>query len=129
MSTVPYLTTILHNIDILAITEHWLFPHSMNFLNSIDPNFTSFGVVDRALEVNANVVSARGQGGVAFLLRKTLVSCVSFLDLGDDRVIGLKIEYASSKFAFIFAVYLPPVNYAVDDYVDYMTFLDDLYST
>ena len=129
MSTVPYLTKFLHNVDILAITEHWLFPHSLNFLNSIDLNFTSFGVVDRALEVNADIVSARGQGGIAFLLRKSLASCVEFLNLGDDRVIGLKIDYAPSKSAFIFAVYLPPVNYAVDDYTDYITFLDDLYST
>ena len=43
MGNVPYVEDILENIDILAIQEHWLYPESLIFLDSIHRDFQGWG--------------------------------------------------------------------------------------
>ncbi len=55
--------------DIMVLCEHWLFPDSVNYLDSISPEHTSYAVSDKALDVLCPY--RRGKGGVAIMWKKT----------------------------------------------------------
>ena len=56
MSSALYLSDLLDSeiIDICGISEHWLYPTDLHFLNSINPNYTSLGICDSDLIVYRN---------------------------------------------------------------------------
>ena len=56
MSSASYANKLLkkHQIDILGLSEHWLSDSNINFLESINRNYTGFGVSDNDLRL-ANV--------------------------------------------------------------------------
>ena len=63
MSSASYLSSFLERND--GISEHWLFNHNMHFLDSINSEYTGFGIADNSLLFNnsRNI----GKGGVALL--------------------------------------------------------------
>ena len=114
-------------MDICAISEHWLFPHSLCFLGCIDNDFDYAASADRALF--AHPLPPRGQGGVALLWRKSINASVEVIDLDEDRIIGIKLNFKDSLPLFIFSVYLPPVNYDLDSFIQYIELLTDIFNT
>ena len=65
MTNVSYVEQLLVNIDILFVQEHWLYPESLSFLDSIHRHFSGWG--RSCSDLNMNSVWRRGKGGVAFL--------------------------------------------------------------
>ena len=100
-----YLSKLLKysNIDVCAISEHWLFNDNLNCINTIDTSYTSIGVCDAS--VNPLDPYRRGKGGVALVWKKSLkVSGITIPD--EDRIIGISMKSDCSKLFFIFCVYL-----------------------
>ncbi len=67
MSSAQYISNILekYSIDIIGITEHWLFPNSMDFIRTLHKDYEGVGVCSAKADPLAS--HHRGQGGVAFL--------------------------------------------------------------
>lgn len=101
-----FLRKCLANCDILCLQEHWLYPDNISFLDSINPNFSSWGRC--ANNLNLDSISRRGNGGIAFLWKKCMnVSIETFTDLGDDRIAVLKVNLVDGGQMYIVNVYLP----------------------
>lgn len=62
---------------IVALQEHWLLPHDIDFLSSIDDDFAYTGV--SAVDTSAGILRGRPYGGVAILWRKSAVTNVTIV--------------------------------------------------
>ena len=123
-----YLDYILktNKIDICAISEHWLFPHSLNFLSSINTDYDNIAISDSDLIYPTTI--CRGKGGVALLWHKRLSQSITRIDTDDDRIVGISVKRIFDTYLTIFSVYLPSSNYPSDLYRDYTNKLADLHA-
>ena len=109
LGNIAYLERVLASVDILAIQEHWLYPESLNMLNSVHHNYNSWGRCSSSLDLNS--VWRRGKGGVAFCWNSKLDQYIETLDsIGNDSVIGIKLRQADGSFLFLISVYFPCSN-------------------
>ena len=119
-----YLKNCLTNCDICFLQEHWLFPDSLRFLESVNTEFSSWG---RACDqLNLDSLSRKGFGGVAFFWRKCLN--VTRLDnLGNDRIMVVSVNSApNNKTIFILGVYLPTSTAPLNSYETCLDILEDI---
>jgi len=126
-TAIPFITKHLLQTDIIAISEHWLFPEALSTLDNILHSHRGFGRADERLERHTLGPWKRGQGGVALLWRKSLDYAVHKLEAGNDRVIGIRLRLVGGQKLFIFAVYLPHAGEKVDEYRQHVDMLRDLY--
>lgn len=116
------------DIDVMAISEHWLFPDSVAFIDSINTSYKSYARTDAKL--NPLDPYRRGKGGVALMWKKTLDACVTPIDepqTCDDRVIGIRVNLPNKRGLIIFSVYLPSTNTDMELYKSYISKVDELY--
>ena len=127
MSTTPYLCEFLCNskVDICAISEHWLFPDQLSFLNSIDPQFVGIGVCDKSLDPLSR--HRRGKGGTALLWNKIIDTCVLPIQTNSDRIVGIEINLKDQRKLCILSVYLPASNHTFETFEESVNELFDLY--
>ena len=103
MSSAYYLSNLFEKecIDILGISEHWLFPSDIHFLNCIHPDYTSSGIS------NSSLHSSTGRnvrkGGVAFLWKRELNYKICPLSLESDRVIGVQVQKSQNEYNLFFS--------------------------
>ena len=92
MASSVYISEFLqkNDIDILAISEHWLFPQSLRYLDSIDNDYMGWGVCCKNADPILN--HHRGKGGVAFLFKKSLRHVIQYVDIDHDRIQGVSIH-------------------------------------
>ena len=111
-----------NNIDILAISEHWLFPNSLKFLSSINAHCDYSGASDEDLchPSTGSGIYCRGKGGVALLWHKRLSHCIRNVDTDDDRIIGIDINLKNNVHIVCFGVYLPSSNYSNELFYEYI---------
>ena len=120
-----FLRTCLSSCDILCLQEHWLFLDSLAFLDSVNTNYKSWG--RSSFELNIDSISRRGKGGVAFLWKKGIDNSITMLtDLGNDRIIVLRVQLSKNQNIFIVNVYLPPSTEAVVIYQTYVDCLENI---
>jgi exonuclease III len=127
MSSCKYIESLLesYDIDILGISEHWLFPHSLSFLNNISSMYEGLGVCCNDLDPATS--HHRGKGGVAFLYKKSLKHTLNSIEVEDDRIQGISITVGDGRFLKIFNVYLPSSNYSNILYEEYIDKLYEVY--
>ena len=104
-SSVPFVKSLLHDLDLLLIQEHWLFEENLASLN-ISPDFASFGVSGMDSSV---LLSGRPYGGCGFLIRKSLLPFISQIRSGSNRFCALIINDNGNR-TLVINVYLP-TNY------------------
>ena len=119
MSSASYLSSFLdrNEVHIIGISEHWLFNHNMHFLDSINSEYTGFGIADDSLLFNnsRNI----GKGGVALLWHKSMSTCISSLDIDSDRICGIQLTWSNVCF-YIIQVYAPSSNHALHSFKDFI---------
>ena len=93
MSSALLLSQLMTNlcIDFVFITEHYLLPHSLGFLNSIDPNYTHVATCDKSTDMYSWLKC--GKGGTAILFKKQWQRHVSCIETNSDRIIGIEFKY------------------------------------
>ena len=112
------ISQLCQDSDVIFLQEHWLFPSDLSSLNSIHPDFISFGL--SAMDPSTMLMSGRPYGGVAVLWRKGLTHLVKPVTYDDDRIIGLEFRQGETQMLFL-GVYLPycaPCNF--ESYVHYL---------
>ena len=89
MSSASYANNFLkkESIQVLGLSEHWLYRHNLHFLQAIHNSYNCFGVCDNALNTPSN--RRVGKGGVAVLWHRSLDYQVSPLDIDSDRICGI----------------------------------------
>ena len=94
MTSTPYLAQCLktHNVDICGISEHWLRECNLCYLDSIDNQYTGFGKA--VTETDPERYNCNQRGGVAILYRKNIEWCIKELNIDDDRIIGVQINFS-----------------------------------
>ena len=127
MRSALYISTLLtsYNLDFICICEHWLFPDSLCFLESLSTDYYSYAVADSSL--NGLDICRRGKGGVAIMWKKQLNYHVSSLPIDSDRIIGVSVELDKNRLLTLLAVYLPSTNATVEQYTDCLDLLSNLY--
>ena len=92
MTGIPYLCDLLgkETFKICGLSEHWLLPHNVNILSSIDKNYSSLAKTCR----NPHVLNGRlmGKGGVALLWHKSLNKVIEPVDIDSDRIIAIRVR-------------------------------------
>ena len=128
MSSALYLSDLLDSeiIDICGISEHWLYPTDLHFLNSINPNYTSLGICDSDLNVYRN--RSVGKGGVALLWKKKLNQSISPLCIESDKIVGIQLQLSRDTFVYILQVYLPCSNHRIEQFREHIEQLFNLIS-
>ena len=73
------LKSIIHDVqalcssyDLIFIQESWLFQYELLILSRIDSEFEGFGL--SAIDDITNIVQDRAYGGMAILIRKSIVA-------------------------------------------------------
>ena len=129
MPTVRYISALLddYNIDIIGISEHWLFPNSLNFLQTLHTGYDGVGVCSSKSDPFTS--HHRGQGGVALMYKKKLSSSITTIDIDDDRICGINVKFPDGRIVKIIMVYMPSSNYGIADYSNYIEKLYDIYQS
>ncbi|XP_060074578.1 uncharacterized protein LOC132554291 [Ylistrum balloti] len=123
----PMLSKLLNDTDIALITEHWLLPEQMNFLNTIDNNFKAYGVCDARIALEPeNRKCNRGFAGIAFMWRKDM-AVSPILNEGNDRVVCCSVQHRGNSHMFIIGALMPSTNVSKKVYVDTLRCVSDLY--
>ena len=91
MSSAYNLSKVLDqkSVDICGLSEHWLFPSDMHFLNSKHPKNNSLGLCNS--DFNKYRSKKVGKGGVVFLWKKSLDDSIFPLSIDSDRIIGKQV--------------------------------------
>lgn len=95
MSAVPYLTNCLekYDINICALSEHWLRKCNIHFLQQIDSKYKIYAKsVDELLPTTQKCSNYRK--GVALLVSSNIDRYVVHeIDVDSDRIIGIKMTF------------------------------------
>ncbi|CAG2229892.1 unnamed protein product [Mytilus edulis] len=122
-SSIPYLSEVLRNndVDICALSEHWLRSYQLHILDSIDSNFVSISKgVD---ESNIESLRVNDRSGVAFLVSKVIYPYTSVIDCNNSRFLGIEVNIPNCETFFAFCAYLPASSHSIDffrEHVEYM---------
>ena len=106
LSSIPYIKKLLSDVDVLAISEHWLHSNRLNILNDISD---SHDVFSRSSNASASEFygSRRGQGGVAIFWRKSISGFSKAGNIIHDRACVVRYQPQDGEVYFFISVYLP----------------------
>jgi exonuclease III len=128
MPSCKYIGNLLSHkdVDILCISEHWLFPEMLTFIDSIHADFTGYAVCCKDLDPTTS--HRRGKGGVAILFKKSIQHMITSLDIDDDRICGISLSLCKDIQIKVISVYLPSSNHTNASFSDYIEKLYDLHN-
>ena len=106
LSSIPYLKELLIDVDVLAISEHWLHSNKLNILNGISDTHHVFGRSSK-LSSAEHYGSGRGQGGVAIFWRKSIAGFSKVTNIIHDRACMIRYQSQNGVVLFFISLYLP----------------------
>ena len=126
---VLYLDSLLEkmDIDIMVISEHWLFNDNLCFLDAIHSKYTSHAASDCSL--NPLDPYRRGKGGIGIMWKCCHSPLIHKIECESDRIIGISFQMDRLHSLTIIAVYLPDPNYGEELFCECLEKLQDLYHT
>ena len=99
-----YLIEKLKNIDFCAIQEHWLLSRDSDLFNSVSHEHKVFFKSATVIDSSRPFVSSRGKGGVALLLRESLVTECSLVPCPLLRIIAVRFKFRNTDDQFILVI-------------------------
>ena len=123
-----YLNQLIQDgSDIFAISEHWLWPYQLHFLNTIHPDFVGLGLSDNCLNKDSDLNC--GCWGVGFVWRHSIMAN-SFTS---DRFCAIQLpltqcQTAESYLFTIICVYLPSSDHSLNELSDDVSELESAVS-
>ena len=108
-SSIPYLLKLMKTNDIIALSEHWLYPNRLHVLNDISEEFSCIARSSRHCrsEHYGKRGFGRGQGGVALLWKTSLNGISPMPEIVHDRVCGIRLQTRYGKVIIFLSVYFP----------------------
>lgn len=122
----PYLTKISTTADIIAVSEHGLFPCELHKLDTILPGYSALGKSSRILS-DQNFGHIRGTGGCAILWdSKKLNYKVRIMpELGSDRMCVIELS-GMSRIYYIISVYMPHQSCYIANYTEELNSIQNI---
>ena len=112
--------------DFVLLQEHWLIAQDLPLLNSIHPDFLSYGL--SAVDVSTDILVGRPYGGTAILYKKAIASSVQIVPSGESRITCIQVD-TNFGILLLVNVYMP-TNYGDSEslcsYVDCLAKLQAL---
>ena len=130
-NAIPYLNHLIsEGTDIIALSEHWLWPYQLQCLENIHPDFDGFGVSDSRLNEHSDLT--RGCGGVGIIWRRSLLAN-PIKKIVSDRFCVLELSLSPSqtlepRTLNVIPVYLPSSDHSLEEYAEYLTELTSIVS-
>ena len=122
----PYIKELLQCSDILAISEHRLYPSELYKLNDIDQKFDVLSKSSSDLNEN-NQSMSYGHGGVALFWRKSLSLRVTEVSVISDRICAIEIVGDKQSFnVTAIGVYMPQSGCKIAKFGTHSQALNDL---
>ena len=118
-NSIPYLHHLIEGgADIIAVTEHWLWPYQLQMLEDIHPSYTGFGHSDNRLDEHSDLV--RGCGGVGIIWNRSF-RVTPVTSISSDRLCAVKLFVSDTDFITILYVYLPSSDYSFEEFKECVT--------
>ena len=126
-NAIPYIDHLIESgSDVIALTEHWLWPYHLNRLEEISPQYTGFGVSSTKLNESSDL--SRGCGGVGIIWKKSL-PILPVTQITSDRFCVVQLlPPDSARSLYIVSVYLPSSNYSAEEFSDFLSELQNAVS-
>lgn len=113
----PYLVELLNNSDIVAISEHGLYPCELYKIRNLHSQFQAFSKSAQTLN-DKDFGKIKGHSGCAIMWSDRICNRVTPLDIGSDRVCAIECTIEKGLKLFVFAVYLPHSNCKIASFDD-----------
>ena len=124
-SAAVYLSDLMRTSDVVALSEHALYPCEHHKLADLNPNY-SFVVKSYDNLNDVNFGSRRGQGGCAIGWSKSISNIVKPLHSIDcDRICGIQMKLNNNTM-YVVAVYMPQPTCVVADYTQVLLKLENI---
>ncbi|XP_078665516.1 uncharacterized protein LOC144907947 [Branchiostoma floridae x Branchiostoma belcheri] len=125
----PFIRSELDKLDILAISEHWLYEDALTAVDTVLDTHRGWARADSRLK-NRDTESGtwrRGQGGVALLWKEAMNYAVHKLEDGNDRLIGVRVRLRNGQKLIVFAVYFPHATSPIVDFREQLEVMAELF--
>ena len=86
-----YLQKLCKENEIISLQEHWLWDFEKHWFTNEFPEFGSHVRCHDTNDSISNFNLPRGRSGVAILWKKSLIDCISRLEVGNEKVIAFEI--------------------------------------
>ena len=129
MSNSDYVRQLLGSLDLLAISEHWLFNYDLHKLSSFHCDFSVYASSSPIIEDNfiCSPRNIRGNGGVALFIRKSFTQFVKRLpDFCNERVVTVSVSLSARPLCII-AAYIPARSGCTDPFKESLDFLNGIF--
>ena len=121
-NALPYINHLLESgSDVIALSEHWMWPFEIPELCHIHPDYTGFGRADKRLHDQSTL--SRGCGGVGLLWKKSIQT--SLIEIDSDRICGIQIELEDCLLS-VLSVYLPCSGQNLEEFSGYVKELQSI---
>ena len=112
-----YLQQLGDKADIIAVSEHGLFPCELNKLEHVLNDYASLSKASAQLS-DANFGDRAGIGGCAILWNTKRLNCKvkPHPDVGSDRICMIEINGIGDRNIFLIAVYMPHQSCKISDF-------------
>lgn len=111
-----YIEQLTNDTDILALSEHKLYPCDLQRLDELNNEFLAFGHSSSNLDPQDRG-RIPGHGGVALLWRKTLAHCIKPVrNTLSDRFCAIQLLLPNGRVIFVISIYLPQQGCVISDY-------------
>ena len=121
-NALPYINHLLESgSDVIALSEHWMWPFEIPELCHIHPDYTGFGRADKRLHDQSTL--SRGCGGVGLLWKKSIQT--SLIEIDSDRICGIQIELEDCLLS-VLIVYLPCSGQNLEEFSGYVKELQSI---
>ncbi len=125
-SAIPYVHHLIADgADIIAVSEHWLWPYQLESLKNIHPEYKGYGVSDRRL--NAESTFTRGCGGTGFIWNKS-IQVFPLTDILSDRICAIRVILHQSTCVNVVCAYLPSSDHPFEEFRSYVNDLASIAS-
>ena len=123
-----YLYRLLTDLDICAVSEHWLHQYDINQLHKFHPDFNCYAMAPQVEEdpIYCAPRYSRGRGGVAIFWRKNIDHLVQKLSsLSNHRVVRIQLSTKYHNLCFL-STYLPTRSGCTDQFKESLDYMDSV---
>ncbi len=112
-----YIRELIQQSDIICLQEHLLSRESVSFLDTLCDNTRCYTKCASYVDEYGHI---RRKGGVSIMWKLDMDCVVHKLeDIGNERIIVVKLSPPSSRPLYIMNVYLPSINHNFDEYSEH----------
>ena len=131
-SNMDYATRLMCDLDIFAISEHWLHSYDLHLLGNAHADFNFMTSTPSSMEDTLTCTPrfVRGSGGVALMWRKTLTPLIKKLPdlkLTNERCVTIQVQSVPRPLCIVSA-YLPCHSGCTDTFKEALDYVDAIFS-